>query len=205
MDYKQKYLKYKQKYLKMLRDQKGGEPFLIDLLAKQALLWLLKKNQRQLEFIFTGRSISLMPPLGNITLNHQYRLSLLTKGSLSVVLASKLVVSRNLARCILSRLHVLPRISPPTCVATKQAHTSVLSVAFHPTLPLLATGSSDTIVKLWNCSDRQNPTLIKDLPGHTRSVYSVAFHPTLPLLASGSWDNTIRLWDCSIPQNPTLF
>ena len=40
MDYKQKYLKYKQKYLKMLRDQKGGKPFLIDLLAKQAYLWL---------------------------------------------------------------------------------------------------------------------------------------------------------------------
>ena len=86
MDYKKKYLKYKQKYLNLLKDQKGGEPYLIDLLAKKALLWLFAKNQRQLEFIFTGRQISFtMPPLENITLNHKYRLSLLTKGSLSVV------------------------------------------------------------------------------------------------------------------------
>ena len=38
MDYKQKYLKYKQKYLRLLKDQKGGEPFLTDLQAKQAYL-----------------------------------------------------------------------------------------------------------------------------------------------------------------------
>ena len=51
MDYKQKYLKYKQKYLRLLKDQKGGEPFLIDLQARQAYLWLFVKNQRELEFI----------------------------------------------------------------------------------------------------------------------------------------------------------
>ena len=34
MDYKQKYLKYKQKYLNLLKDQKGGKPFLFDLLVK---------------------------------------------------------------------------------------------------------------------------------------------------------------------------
>ena len=77
MDFKQKYLKYKQKYLKMLRDQKGGEPFLIDLQAKQAYLWLFAKNQRQLQLIFTWRSIRPMPPLGNIRLNYQHRTSLL--------------------------------------------------------------------------------------------------------------------------------
>ena len=73
MDYKQKYLKYKQKYLNLLKDQKGGKPFLIDLQAKQAYLWLFVKNQRELEFIFTRRSIRPTPTLGNIRLNHQYR------------------------------------------------------------------------------------------------------------------------------------
>ena len=61
--------------------------------------------------------------LGNITLNHHYRLSLLTKGSLSVVLASKLVVSKILARRIILCLHVLLPISSPTCVATRRVHT----------------------------------------------------------------------------------
>ena len=201
MDYKQKYFKYKQKYLNLLKDQKGGEPFLIDFSAKQVYLWLFAKNQRQLDFIFTGRQISFtMPPLENITLNHQHRLSLLTKGSLSVVLASKLVPKKYLARRILSRLHVLPRISPPTCIATKYVITSSInSIAFHPTLPLLATGCTDRFVRLWNCSEL-NPTLIKDLPGHTNLVNSVAFHPSLPLLASGSDDTTVRLWNYSDPK-----
>ena len=62
-------------------------------------------------------------PLGNITLNHQYRLGLLTKGGLSVVLVSRLVgleqsngLKLQLAKRILSRLHVLPPISRPICV-----------------------------------------------------------------------------------------
>ena len=91
MDYKQKYFKYKQKYLKLLKDQKGGESFLINLQANQAYLWLFNKNQKQLELIFTRRQITLKMPLGNITLNHQHQLGLLTKGSLSVLLVSRLV------------------------------------------------------------------------------------------------------------------
>ena len=34
LKYKQNYLKYKQRYLRLLKDQKGGEPFLTDLQAK---------------------------------------------------------------------------------------------------------------------------------------------------------------------------
>jgi WD40 repeat protein len=207
MDYKQKYLKYKQKYLRLLKDQKGGEPFLIDLSAKQAYLWLFNKNQRQLELIFTRRQITFTMPLGNITLNHQYRLGLLTKGSLSVILVSRLVgVERRnmqLEKRILSRLHVLPPISLPTCVATLRAHANgVISVAFHPTLPLLASGCVDNTVKIWDCTDPRNPTQIANLKGHTNIVWSIAFHSTLPLLASGSNDRTIKLWDCTDPQNP---
>ncbi len=93
-----------------------------------------------------------MQPLGNITLNHQYRLSLLTKGSLSVVLASKLVL-KYLARRYYCRLHVFPPISHPTYVVTKQAYTAVLSVAFHPSLHFLTSGFDDRTVRLWNYSD----------------------------------------------------
>jgi hypothetical protein len=39
---------YKQKYLKLLKDQKGGEPFLMDLLADPVFLYLFERNQRQL-------------------------------------------------------------------------------------------------------------------------------------------------------------
>jgi WD40 repeat protein len=208
MDYKQKYFKYKQKYLNLLREQKGGEPFLIDISAKPAYLWLFNKNQRQLELIFTRRQITFTMPLETITLNPKHRLDLLTKGSLSVVLVSRLVgLERSMSlvkKRILSRLHVLPPISPPTCIATMRRHTEgVTSLAFHPTQPLLASSSYDNTVKLWDCANPQNP-FIRDLqPGHIDSVISVAFHPTQLLLASGSTDRTVKLWDCANPRNPT--
>ena len=46
MDYKQKYLKYKQKYLNLLKDQKGGEPFFMDLLAGPVFSYLFERNQK---------------------------------------------------------------------------------------------------------------------------------------------------------------
>jgi WD40 repeat protein len=40
--------------------------------------------------------------------------------------------------------------SAATCLATLQGHSkTVLSVAFHPSAPLLATGSDDNSAKLW--------------------------------------------------------
>ena len=71
MDYKQKYIKYKQKYLNLLKDQKGGEPFLMDILASPVFSYLFERNQRVLQLIYTGRQPFPMPPLGNIILNHK--------------------------------------------------------------------------------------------------------------------------------------
>ena len=63
-------------------------------------------------------------------------------------------------------------ISPPTCIATIPAHTRwVDSVAFHPKLPLLASGSTDKTIKLWDCSQNP-PTLKADLkPEHTERFH----------------------------------
>jgi WD40 repeat protein len=94
-----------------------------------------------------------------------------------------------------------------TCIATlegKQGHRQeVVSVAFHPTEPILATGSWDHTAKLWHfnphgsASDNMLATCVatmKGIHGHTGAVTSVAFHPELPLLATGSDDNTAKLW-----------
>ena len=74
----------------------------------------------------------------------------------------------------------------------------VTSVAFHPILPFLATGSGDKTAKLWRFSaDCSLVTCVASLHGkhgHRSYVNSVAFHPTLPLLATGSWDETAKLW-----------
>jgi WD40 repeat protein len=68
-------------------------------------------------------------------------------------------------------------------------------VVFHPTAPLLATGSGDHTVKLWLLSsNNSSATCVATLKGHSNRVSSVAFHPTVPLLATGSGDHTVKLW-----------
>ena len=95
--------------------------------------------------------------------------------------------------------------SAPTCLATVghsgliNAFGFVLSVSFHPTLPIWATSSADKTAKLWRLSpDNLSATCVATLEGHSRWVWQVAFHPTLPLLATASWDNTAKLWCLSL-------
>jgi WD40 repeat protein len=65
-------------------------------------------------------------------------------------------------------------------------------VAFSPDGRLLASGSFDHMVRLWDVHTGQG---FKTLSGHTGWIWSVAFSPDGRLLASGSADATIKLWD----------
>jgi len=217
MDYKQKYFKYKQKYLNLLKSQKGGQPFLMDILAGPVFSYLFERNQRLLQLIYTNRQPVMMQPLGNFTLNHRYRLQLLGRSSISVLLATRLAqgeirnnrLELQLANRIISRTHKLPEISLPTSVTTlnrrNMGHSDkVWSVAFHPNLPFLASGSDDKTAKLWRLEHTPDgsvatwvATLDRSNEGHTDIVNSVAFHPNPTLhffLASGSSDKTAKLW-----------
>ncbi|KAJ5992489.1 hypothetical protein N7451_008213 [Penicillium sp. IBT 35674x] len=69
---------------------------------------------------------------------------------------------------------------------------SVTSVAFSPNGRLLASGSHDDTVRLWNTA---TGALMETLDDHSVSVWSVAFSPDGRLLASGSHDGTVRLWN----------
>ncbi len=79
----------------------------------------------------------------------------------------------------------------------------VYSVAFSPDGKLLASGSNDNRIGLWDVSNPQKPRLITWLERHSRSVYSIAFSPDGKLLASGSYKR-IGIWDISNPQEPRL-
>jgi WD40 repeat protein len=81
---------------------------------------------------------------------------------------------------------------------TLKGHTDrVTSVAFSPDGKLLASGSWDNTVKLWDVVSGQE---VRTLTGHVNHVTNIAFSPDGKLLASGSTDKTVKLWDVASGQ-----
>ena len=96
---------------------------------------------------------------------------------------------------------------PPPPPRTHQQHTlssrghssPVLDLCFSPFLSsasLLATGSSDCTVKLWEVNADGGGEAKQTLAGHQRPVRLVRFLPSAPgLLLSASLDTSVCLWD----------
>ena len=66
------------------------------------------------------------------------------------------------------------------------------TLAFSPDGSLLACGSDDSTVKLWNTMTGE---LISVFTAHLSTVYILTFSPDGTILASGSSDGTVRFWD----------
>ena len=74
---------------------------------------------------------------------------------------------------------------------------SILSVAFNPNGNLLAAGTANGEIRLWNIAIG---TTLPTCQGHTSWVRSVVFSPDGSTIASGSDDQTVRLWDIDTGQ-----
>jgi WD40 repeat protein/DNA-binding SARP family transcriptional activator len=79
-----------------------------------------------------------------------------------------------------------------------RGHTrEVQNLAFSPDGSVLASGSHDGMILLWDVRTPGHSRMLGSLQGHSKSVSALVFHPNSAVLASGSADCTIRLWDCS--------
>ena len=90
-------------------------------------------------------------------------------------------------------------IGDPLVGHSDYAHT----VALSPDGAILASGSVDETVRLWDVSRPADPVMGKLITAHSGDVNDVAFSPKGRVLASASSDGTIRLWDASDPREPT--
>ena len=83
-------------------------------------------------------------------------------------------------------------ISTGDVLESGQHEDSVNSIVFSPEGRMIASGSSDNTIRLWDAATGQIKNILTD---HRDSVYSVSFTPDSSTLFSGSADKTIRVWD----------
>lgn len=83
------------------------------------------------------------------------------------------------------------RQSAGACLQSPK-HAPVLSLAFSPDGSMLASGTENGTIDLWDSASGRRITTLK---GHTKSVYSLQFAAENSLLFSCGDDHTVRVWD----------
>ena len=77
-----------------------------------------------------------------------------------------------------------------------KGHTEpIYSLAFTPDGKMLATGSFDNTLKLWDTATGKEIKTYGGAMGHQKGIMSAAISPDGQYLATGSSDNTLRIWD----------
>ncbi|HET9591097.1 MAG TPA: hypothetical protein VFO91_20090 [Anaerolineales bacterium] len=102
-----------------------------------------------------------------------------------------------------ARSNLLANLNSPNLIRFLDAHRgAVNSVALSSDGRLMASGSDDDTIILWDVSNPGSPVQLGDpVSAHAEGVSTVAFSPDSQMLASGSLREII-LWDISDPASP---
>ncbi|KAG2218102.1 hypothetical protein INT45_000025 [Circinella minor] len=81
-------------------------------------------------------------------------------------------------------------------LVTKNCEKVVLDVDYSSRSKLIATGHTDSILRLWDPRSEEGTNVKQALRGHSAWISSVSWSKTSEyLLCSGSYDSTVRVWD----------
>ncbi|KAF5269000.1 hypothetical protein FOXYS1_92 [Fusarium oxysporum] len=124
----------------------------------------------------------------------------------AIVFAPKQSIIRQTFKHYIPRwISLIPKVDSDwnAVLQTLEGHTNwVTSVVFSQDGKLIASGSYDHTVKIWNVATGEEE---QTLEGHTNSVNSVVFSNDGKLIASGSLDTTIKIWNVATGKEERTF
>lgn len=92
-------------------------------------------------------------------------------------------------------VHVLHAEDYSTLTTLTSHADGAMSVAWHPTKPILISGGKDAYLRCWN--RLKDFAEILSIAAHQASIYSIVFWPDGTRMATASRDKTIKYWDAA--------